>query len=654
MKKLLIPIIVLISFNGIAQKKSNKELQGDKYAFVYSFDKAIDSYTQAKNLSVEGQRSLAKSYSNIGQSDKSELAYSTLINMPGGNLPEDYYNYAMVLKTNGKYEDANKYMDKFYELKPNDLRAKDYNQNKGELSNLLKDDSKYNVGHLSFNTDADEFGTSYYNDKIVFASSGANPKATEKTYNWNGKPFLDLYVSDVEGGQLKTAQVFDKSFNGKMHDGPASFSKGGTLMAYTKNNYDLKKRERVVRVQICFSNYKDGKWSSPESFSLNNKEYSVGHPCLTQDGNTMYFSSDMPGGFGGTDIYRTTRDEKGAWGKSENLGNKINTEGDELYPFYEEANGVLFFTSNGRFGLGGLDIFFCATDGSKFGKVRNAGVPLNSRYDDFAAISTSDLSKGYFSSNRTGGNGEDDIYSVDYLKLNIGKKIEGLALDNTKNILANTLVTLFDNNGIILDSVTTKDKGSFTFFVESDKNFKLTGNKPNYIEGSTLTNTSAKEFIVKADVTLLKKEELIAKKIIVGADLGKVLELNTIYYDLDKYNIRPDAEIELAKIVKIMNEYPDMVVELHAYTDCRASNEYNQILSDKRAKTPAWYIKTRITHPERITGKGFGETKSTTVCSCEGTGLSICSEEEFQKDRRTEFIIIKKDNTPNIVLLTND
>jgi outer membrane protein OmpA-like peptidoglycan-associated protein len=263
------------------------------------------------------------------------------------------------------------------------------------------------------------------------------------------------------------------------------------------------------------------------------------------------------------------------------------------------------------------------------------------------------LSKGYFSSNRIGGSGENDIYAVDLLKLNIGKKIEGIAKENNQNPVPNSFITLFDEKGIVIDTLTSNNNGAFAFLVDSDKNFKLTGNKLNYLEGSKLTNSFSKEFVVKADVILTKKEEIVVQKMIVGADLGKILELKTIYYDVDKFNIRPDAEIELGKIIKTMNENPDMHVELHAYADCRASMEYNQILSDKRAKVSAWYIKARITKPERIHGIGSGETNLVSGCACEGNVHSTCSDEEFQKDRRTEFII-KKTTIPVAPLLTTD
>ena len=645
LKKLFIPISLFIGIgsNIIAQDKSNKELQGDKFAFVYSFDKAIDSYTRTKQLSVEGQRNLAVSYHNMDQNIQAEAAYLKLINSSGGVLPEDYYNYAMVLKTNGKYEEANKWMNKFKELKPGDLRAKSYTDNNPGLDKLLKDDGTYKIEHLAINTDAEDFGTCYYKDKIVFSSSRAKPSLNEKKYNWNGKPFLDMYISEVEEGQLKTPEIFDKSLNSKMHDGTASFSKDGTYMAFTCNNHETKRKDRVVGLEICFSNYKDGKWSKMEPFILNNKDYSVGQPCLTADGNTMYFTSDMPGGYGGSDIYRITKNEKGEWGIPENLGNKINTEGDEMFPFFEENNEVLFFTSNGLFGFGGLDIFMCAINGSKFGRVHNAGYPLNTQYDDFAVIVNDKMSKGYFSSDRTGGSGDDDIYAVDLLKnLNIGKKIIGLAKDKDGKAVPKTFITLFTDKGDVLDTVTTKDDGAYAFLVDLDKNFKLIGEKQKYIKGENVANTFGTAFIVKADVILLTKEEIIVAKIQVNADLGKILALDAIYFDLDKYNIRPDAEIELEKIVKIMNEHPAMIVELGAHTDCRETKEYNQLLSEKRAKASVEYIQKKITKPERIYGKGYGKTKLINGCACDGTVVSSCTEEEHQKNRRTEFIIVKK------------
>lgn len=406
---------IIICINVTAQEKSKKEIQGDKYAFRYAYDEAIESYTQAKQLTLNGQRKLADSYHKMNQNILAEEVYSKFMLSQGEIIPEDYYNYAMVLKNNGKYNESNNWMDKFAELKPNDLRVKSYLLNKSELSNLLKDDGLYKISSLSINTDAEDFGTCYYKNSIVFASSRSS-KMFPKKSNWTGKPFCDMYISEVENDQLKSPNNFDIELNGKMHDGPASFSKDGKFMAFTRNNYKDKTKDKIVELQIWFSNYIDGDWTEPEAFIYNNSEFSVGQPCLTSEGKTMFFTSDMAGGYGGKDIYITTKNEKGEWLKPINMGNKINTEGDEMFPYFNNENQTMLFSSNGLFGIGGLDIFICKFNGSEIGSVNNVGFPLNTQFDDFAAIANDSMTKGYFSSNRTGGKGGDDIYYFDILK----------------------------------------------------------------------------------------------------------------------------------------------------------------------------------------------------------------------------------------------
>ncbi|MFZ4398924.1 MAG: hypothetical protein ACOYO1_02730 [Bacteroidales bacterium] len=427
MKKIIIPVLalIIICFNVTAQEKSKKELRGDKFTFRYSYEKAIDIYTHTNNLSVDGQRNLALSYHKLKRNVQSEEAYSKLLTMSGGNMPDDYYNYAMVLKCNGKYTESGVWMEKFTQLKPEDLRAKDYVANSSKLPGLLIDNGKYKIIHQNANTSAYDFGTSYYKDKIVFSSSRSN-KMFPKKYNMTGKPFLNMYIAEVKSGQMQSPESFDKKLNGNLHDGPASFSNNGNFMAFTRNNYHDKSDDRIVELQIWFSDFLNGKWSKPEAFVLNKKEYSVGHPCLSADGKTMFFTSDMPGGYGGADIYRISKDEKGEWGKSENLGTKINTEGDEMFPFFEENSKLFYFSSNGRFGLGSLDVFVCEMKNTGFENVHNLGAPFNTQYDDYAAIVDSTMKKGYFSSNREGGSGSDDIYSFDIIK---AKVIEPILAD---------------------------------------------------------------------------------------------------------------------------------------------------------------------------------------------------------------------------------
>ncbi len=639
------PLIISagICTNIYAQDKSNKELRGDKYTFNYSYSKAVESYKDSKSLTPSGQRSLAESYRNLDSNTLAEETYAALINNAAGVIPEDYFNYSMVLKDNGKYAEAGFSMDKFIGLAPNDIRAKDFAANRINLNRMLKDNRQYRVTAQRVNSPAVDFAPSYYKDKVIFTSSRTN-KVLPKEDNWLKQPYLDMYISEVNDGQLKSPVVFDSKLNGKMHDGPASFSKDGSVIAFTRNHYKDKSKDKVVELQIYFSYYKDGEWTEPEPFILNNAQYSVGHPCLTANGNTLYFTSDMPGGLGGADIYRTTKDMNGVWAKPENLGNQVNTESDEMFPFYEENSKKLLFTSNGRYGLGGLDIFICDLTPQGFEKVYNPGYPINTRYDDFSAIVNDKMTQGYFSSNRIGGSGSDDIYAFEILPVDSGKKIDGIAKEKNGTIVPHTFITLSDENDNMLDTITTSVNGSYSFVAAANRNYKLRGRKDKFNDGTNVASTFGKEYIVKADVVLMKKQDPIrvAQKLKVKADLAVVLELNPIYFDLDKYNIRPDAEIELNKIVEVMNDYPEMVVELSSYTDCRASRGYNQVLSDKRAKSTTQYIKRRISKPSRISGNGYGESKLSNTCPCEDDVVSSCSDEEYQLQRNTEFIIVRQ------------
>jgi outer membrane protein OmpA-like peptidoglycan-associated protein len=630
---------------SIAQEKSKKEIEGDKFLFTYSYLKAIDLYTESKPLTLDGHRNLAKSYLKTDQFIKAEKIDSLIANH-SAFLPEDYYNYSMVLRRNGETEKANIWMNKFQVLKPNDLRAQSFLNNESKLMKYEKNNPYNEVKLMTFNTSDEDFGTAFYADKIVFSSTRANPKFVKRKYNLNGKPFLDLYISDVKDGELVKPKIFDKKLSGIMHDGPASFSNQNTFMALTRNVKPQEKdkaSKKVVELQIFFSSLVNKKWSKPIPFFLNSLNYSVGHPCLTPDGETMYFTSDMPGGMGGSDIYKISKDKNGIWGTATNLGSSVNTEGDEMFPYYIEKNDILFFTSNGHLGLGGLDVFSIRFNNGKASQAINMGSPINSRFDDFAFILGENLDNGYFSSNRTGGAGDDDIYRIAISNNEFfGKKIIGVAKDINNTILPNTFVSLQNSKGEFLDSITTKEDGSYSFLAEANQNYKLTGFKIDFISRDTSFYTDSKEYIQQVDLILLTKEEVILKQIEVGIDLGKVLSFSPIYFDFDRYNIRENETAELDQIIQLMNKNQNLTIEIKAYTDCRQSDEYNQILSDKRAIATIEYISKKITKPERIYGKGYGEKFPIIQCKCYANEGVICSEIDHQKNRRTEFIVIKK------------
>lgn len=639
--------IALMLFIGLgsgaeAADKPRREIQGDKYFFVYSFGKAIESYAGTKNLTVEGQRRLAESYKNLNRYAEAEVAYAKLTERTDGVIPEDYHDYALVLRANGKYDQSAIWMEKLHAAKPADLRGRDFIANRHRLPEMLKGDGVFKATALNMNTDAKDFAPAYFKDKVVFTSSGTKPNI--RKYKWTGLPFLNMYVADVVDGQLTDIQIFNRDMKGKMHEGPATFSADGNTMAFTSNNYDLGRKDRVVNLHIFFSTFADGKWSDQVPFALNNDDYSVGHPCFANNGKTMYFVSDMPGGFGGADIYRVEKNGS-TWGTPVNLGDGINTEGDEMFPFIEEEKGVLLFSSNGRFGLGGLDIFRATMSGSGFEEAINVGAPINTAHDDFALILNDSTKKGYFSSNRPTGSGEDDIYALTYTDFVRQMFIVGTARDQSGSPIPNTAIVLSDDAGLTMETITTKADGAYMFKVKPDDSFRLKGNKTGYEADEKLTNTFSKKDTVRTDLTLQlipppQVEE--AAPIAVGDDLGKRLKMNTIYFDFDKSDIRPDAVPELNKIVKAMNDNPKMVIEVRSYTDCRGTSAYNQALSKKRAAVTEWFIKTRISGTNRVTSKGFGETNLTNDCACEGTVTSDCTDGEFQLDRRSEFIVKSK------------
>lgn len=720
--------LIIFSFNLNAQKGKIKK--GEKSYEVYSYSECIKKFESVSDKTYAINKKLAESYFKTGDFKNAEKYYAEIANT-SETTSDDVYNYASVLAVNEKYPEYEIWMDKFSTLEKGDKRAKLHLQNKGMYNFLLKDKEQFKIKNIDVNTKQEDFGTAYYLDKVVFASSRSGARLIKRIWNWNKLAFLDLYIADNNKSELGKPKRFKKMFNKKFHEGPASYSKDGNFAAFTRNNYENKSKDGIVKLKIFTSEKEGEKWGDPVPMHFNSSEYSVGHPSLTADGKKMYFASDMPGGYGGVDIYVVERNDDGNWGTPKNLGSKINTEGNEMFPFIHEKEGMLFFASNGLVGLGGLDIFLTYVSGNNFSTPKNLGVPVNGSHDDFALILDEKMERGFFSSNREDGKGDDDIYSFKVLKpFTRNVILKGTAKDTKGQILANTNVSLYNLNGDVIKTVSSDENGNYEFDVEQNKEYKLEGTKPKYIAGNEGVDTNTDELVIIKDLTLekipdftllcnvtdeknshpisgvnvsivdnnksntnnditpsngnflvklddynlndklnytfkLKKDgyapktvtysELLnhlgeyhygikMRKIEIGEDLGEILEINPIYFDLDKSYIRTDAKDELDHIVEVMNKYPNMVIELSSHTDCRQTTIYNRKLSDRRAKSSANYIKKRITKPSRIYGNGYGESRLTNNCPCEGgrgEGLN-CTEEQHQQNRRTEFKIIRK------------
>jgi len=730
MKRLLsISFVLLISLPSKGQ--DGTILKADKHFNNYHYRKAIERYEQIATPTPAVNKKLADSYRMLGNTEKAEEYYATVVTAEGVGA-DDLYYYASSLKSNGKYDQSRVWMDKFHEAEKGDTRGLRHNLSADHIAELSSDKGKYTVRNLEINSEQEDFGTSFYGDNVVFSSSREGVVPVKRTWNWNELPFLDMYIATRNvSGDLGEYEQLSGRLNGKYHEGPASFTKDGIFMVFTRNNYSGKSKNGVVKLQLFSSRKENGQWAKEIALPYNSFEYSIGHPSLNKTGSALYFASDMPGGIGGTDLYKASRNADGSWGEAVNMGSEINTEGNEMFPFFHEE-GIMFFSSDGHGGLGGLDNFFAQikSDGV-IGKIQNMGHPINSPKDDFAAVLDDSLKSGYLSSNRPGGKGNDDIYYFDVHKpFKFGKTIKGVVRNKKGELLIGTTVDLYNQDGEVEQSAVTTRTGAYSFDVDAEKIFNLKGEKVEYFgdEHSVSTSTEKDEIIADLEleknaglllyclvlnhgdstpisgvkVTLLdnmtgaseeittarsgdfrkplpdnklndrvsynitlEKEGYLAKtatyntvldhpgqydihkvlnvvldKIDLGADLSKIIDINPIYFDLGKYNIRKDATVELDKIVKVMNENPNMKIELGSHTDCRASAKYNMTLSDRRAKASAKYVHDHISDPERIYGKGYGESELINNCECEGSKKVPCTEEEHQANRRTEFKIV--------------
>ncbi|MEO8088409.1 MAG: OmpA family protein, partial [Bacteroidota bacterium] len=464
-----------------------------------------------------------------------------------------------------------------------------------------------------------------YKDGIVFVSDRSTESAPRKMYAWTGKPFLDLYFSKQDKtGSWSIPEALKGDVNGVYHDGPAAFGNDST-MYFTRNNYVKRKTKKddddVVKLKIYQSNWTGTGWSSLTEMPFNSDDYSTGHPALTKDGNTMYFVSDMPGGLGGTDLWMVSK-ANGKWGSPMNMGPQINTAYNEMFPsVYKDS--LLYFSSQGHLNMGGLDVFYASKNGTGWNDPVNMGYPLNSSQDDFGMLMNDSANGGMISSNRANSL-QDNIYSFKINDLRF--TLRGIAvMKNTQAPLEDVVVELLNKTTGKRESMTTGPDGTFMFKLDHNSDFVVVGSKDNFFTNTETLTTIGKTVSEDMEVTLkLEMEQIIINKPIV---------LENIYYDLDKSDIRPDAAAGLDKLVSIMKDNPGITIELSSHTDSRADDKYNMSLSQRRAESAVAYIIAQGVVNQRISAKGYGETKLINRCKNDVK----CTEEEHQQNRRTEF-----------------
>ncbi|WP_452223129.1 OmpA family protein [Lacinutrix chionoecetis] len=638
MKNRIYVIIALLtlSFNfGFSQKDGKVNATVDKEYNNLKYKEAIRDLSKLVkdgNNSPDVLAKLANAYYFNVEMEEAAKWYGELLAQDAAIDFEYYYRYAQALKATGKYEDANKYLKKFAVLKPNDSRSKKFLESPDYLTTIDKLSGNFTIENLDMNSRFSDFGTSFYKDGIVFASS----RGEGRLYKWNEQPFLDLfYVKDDADKPVRLSE----NINTKFHESSTSFTNDGKTMYFTRNNYfNGKKRkssDKVVGLKIYKATLSDaGQWTNITPMPFNNDEYNVAHPALSLDNTKLYFASDMPGTRGKSDLFVVDILADGGYGEPQNLGDVINTEGRENFP-YVSNNGTLYFSSDGHQGLGGLDIFYANLEGS-IKKVQNIGKPINSSRDDFEFIIDEFTNVGYLTSNRYNGKGDDDIYRFQRAICN--QLISGTVVDkNTNQVIPEATVIVYNSENKEVYRFTSDQNGAFGYNSDCKKGtYKAVASKEGY-EPEELTYEIDPE--IKLDLALKlnltpEKAEVAA----VGTDLFVLLDLNPIYFDFDKSFIRPDAQVELQKVINYLNEYPSVSIDVQSHTDSRGRDAYNEALSQRRNKsTKNWIINKGGISKSRISGRGYGETQLVNRCS---NGVK-CTEEEHQQNRRSMFIVTK-------------
>ncbi|MFI1772296.1 OmpA family protein [Thalassobellus citreus] len=624
-------ILSLLIFNTAFSQKAkikNAVKQYEKLSYANSKEELLGLANQ-ENVSFEILENLANSYYYNNEMKDASKWYKKLLKLNPETASENYFRYAHALKAEKKYEEADKVLQRFSAINSNDYRAKEFLSNTDYLNKLNELSQDFELNNLDINTALSDFGTSVFNEKLIFASS-RDKKG--KIYKWNGQPFLNLFEKDSIGNITEIGG----DINTKYHESSTAFTKDGNTVYFTRNNYLNGKFEKnsdgFHTLKIYKASLINGEWKNIEALSFNSDEYNVAHPALSVDGDKLYFASDMPGTIGGSDIFVVEINEAGTYGEPVNLGDKINTEGKENFPFVSDK-GILYFSSNGHLGLGGLDVF--KIEINKIGKsetIQNLGSPINSSNDDFGFIVNEVSRQGYISSNRAGGKGDDDIYS--FVLPEDSKNISGVVIDkDTQEVISNANIFVNDSDNKIIETLKTDDSGKFKFKLKcNDDTYLIEAKKEGYKDDFIDFSINTREAIA-LKLELKKKPEAA----VVGTDLFKLLNLNPIYFDYDKSDIRPDAEIELQKIIDYLKQFPNVKVDVRSHTDSRGRDAYNLTLSSRRNKsTKAYVINKGGIEANRITGKGYGETQLTNKCS---NGVK-CSKEEHQANRRSEFIVV--------------
>ena len=633
MKILKKTLYIALWFSSPLLFSQQKELaKADQQYAEHAYVNAAEIYREVAESGYESEElleKLANSYYFNAIYKQASLYYGRLFDLGEKREPLEVLRFAQSLKASGQDKEAKKYFERY-----EDAVGKTGVNDDIDFEELLNDNSgRYEIQELKINSPGIDYGAARgADDQLIFASTRDTGVVRRNLSAWDGQGFLDLYVAADPSSSASSKKIRGK-INTRMHESSAVITRDGSTMYFTRSRGVAGNgKDSISTLGIYRAHLMDGEWTNIEELSINSNNFSNAHPALNPGEDFMWFSSDRPGGYGQSDIYKVQIFEDNSMGKPVNLGGMVNTIGRETFPFVS-SDGHLYFSSDGHYGLGGLDIFFWDPLDELTTYPINLGDPLNSPADDFA-FTIDSTGTGYFSSNRLGGKGSDDIYSFAQqkrLELVHHTQIFGKVTDDqTGSPLAYSQITLIDSENRKRVSLNTDSKGNYKIVAARFTPFFVRAENEDYVsdEKAGIAEKRVQEINFQLDQNIFKLYK--------GEDLAKVLGIKTIYFDLDKAEIRPDAGVELQKVFAVMQKYPQVKIEIRSHTDNRASQAYNFKLSERRAKATKEYLLQKGIAAERLSAVGFGETRPIKECE-DGTS---CSEEEYQQNRRSEFILV--------------
>ncbi len=604
----------------------------------------------AKKEDFAGRMSLARAYMSTGQYSKAAESYA-IVNVEPEMSDADRVEYGKALMSSGNYTKAQEIFDAILTRDRGNEVVTALSSACKNVGTLKRDSALYSVKPLDLPGLKTVYSPMPYENGILVSAEKVLPGKKDP---YTGLSYTDLYYVKKDGNSWATPTHMSE-LNGSFHDGVSCISKDGKVMYFTRSNYDGKRlakdAENVSNTQIYYSNKSaEGNWSEPKALPFNDENFMFAHPTLSEDGKTLFFSSNKSGGFGGMDLYKSSLQETN-WSAPVNLGPNVNSTGNEVFPFYQNKD-TLYFSSDSHTTIGGQDILYSVNRSGDWSKPYHLSYPINSAQDDFGIVFTESGSKGYLSSNRMGA---DQIYEFEMF--NPILTLKGLVTGAEDVLLIGgakvTIMNLTDGTEEVIYS---DENGEFSYLVQPGKNYRVKVEDDGHFvqtkEFSTIGKTSSEEIPM-----IFEMKQLIVSNPDGNGNINGNIDGNAdgnpnnldkdgefayavpnIYWDYNKWEIRPDSEPYLNQLVKLFKDNPNLKVEIRSHCDSRGSYPFNDELSQKRATAVVDYVIAKGVKRSMMISKGMGERKLVNGCK---DGVT-CSEEEHQKNRRTEFIVLSK------------